>query len=127
MFHVMLEAGCGVPRMGDRLLYAGESQAPQKPAPEDPNGNESILVQFRDLWDIILDPHAKRDLLKLGAAIAFVIALNAVAVQIRLNNWSGDIYNAIDHGLPAFRSSGLAVRSHRERLALPGRGPDLAA
>ncbi len=82
--------------MGDRLLYAGESQAPQKPAPEDPNGNESILVQFRDLWDIILDPHAKRDLLKLGAAIAFVIALNAV-VQIRLNNWSGDIYNAIDH------------------------------
>jgi putative ATP-binding cassette transporter len=32
--------------------------------------------------------------MKLGAAIAFVIALNAVA-QIQLNNWQGSIYDAI--------------------------------
>jgi putative ATP-binding cassette transporter len=82
--------------MGNRLLYGGDSVAQQRPEPEAPNESEGILVQFRALWDIILDPHAKRDLLKLGAAIAFVIALNAI-VQIRLNNWSGDIYNAIDH------------------------------
>ena len=113
--------------MGDRLLYAGESKAPQKPAPEDPNGNENILVQFRDLWDIILDPHAKRDLLKLGAAIAFVIALNAV-VQIRLNNWSGDIYNAIDHkDFPLFVHQAWLFVLIVSASALPGRGPDLAA
>ena len=82
--------------MGDRLLYGGDSMAQQRPEPEAPNENEGILVQFRALWDIILDPHAKRDLMKFGAAIALVIALNAI-VQIRLNNWSGDIYNAIDH------------------------------
>ncbi|MGB7913841.1 MAG: hypothetical protein WCF79_00855, partial [Rhodomicrobium sp.] len=49
---------------------------------------------FRELWHIIFDPHAKRALMKFGAAIAFVIALNAVA-QIQLNNWQGSIYDAI--------------------------------
>ena len=68
--------------------------APGTPGPETPNGSDRILAQFRELWQIILDPHAKRALMKFGAAIAFVIALNAV-VQIQLNNWQGSIYDAI--------------------------------
>ncbi len=68
--------------------------APGTPGPETPNGSDRILAQFRELWQIILDPHAKRALMKFGAAIAFVIALNAVA-QIQLNNWQGSIYDAI--------------------------------
>ena len=68
--------------------------APGTPGPETPNGSDRILAQFRELWQIILDPHAKRALMKFGAAIAFVIALNAV-FQIQLNNWQGSIYDAI--------------------------------
>ena len=68
--------------------------APGTPGPETPNGSDRILAQFWELWQIILDPHAKRALMKFGAAIAFVIALNAVA-QIQLNNWQGSIYDAI--------------------------------
>ncbi len=68
--------------------------APGTPGPETPNGSDRIFAQFRELWHIILDPHAKRALMKLGGAIAFVIALNAV-FQIQLNNWQGSIYDAI--------------------------------
>jgi vitamin B12/bleomycin/antimicrobial peptide transport system ATP-binding/permease protein len=82
-------------RMHNRV-YDKKSGAPKTPAPEAANESESILVQFRELWHIVLDPHAKRDLLTLGGAIALVVALNAI-VQIRLNNWNGDVYNAIDH------------------------------
>ncbi len=83
-------------RMGNRVNGA-ESTARQTPGTEALNESENtILVQFRELWRIILDPHAKRDLTRLGTAISLVIALNAIA-QIRLNNWSGAIYNAIDH------------------------------
>jgi putative ATP-binding cassette transporter len=46
------------------------------------------------LWQIILDPHAKRELTRFAGAITVVIALNAAA-QIRLNNWQGSIYDAI--------------------------------
>jgi putative ATP-binding cassette transporter len=73
-----------------------DSTARQMPEAGTTNeGENSIFAQFRDLWRAILDPHAKRDLTKFGLAIAVVIALNAVA-QIRLNQWSGAIYNAID-------------------------------
>ena len=73
-----------------------DSTARQMPEAGTTNeGENSIFAQFRDLWRAILDPHAKRDLTKYGLAIAGVIALNAVA-QIRLNQWSGAIYNAID-------------------------------
>jgi len=68
--------------------------APGTPGPETPNGSDRILAQFRELWQIILDPHAKRALMKFGVAIAFVIALNAM-FQIQLNNWQGSIYDAI--------------------------------
>jgi len=46
------------------------------------------------LWQIILDPHAKRELTRFAGAITVVIALNVIA-QIRLNNWQGSIYDAI--------------------------------
>ncbi len=68
--------------------------APGTPGPETPNGSDRIFAQFRELWQIVLDPHAKRALMKFGVAIAFVIALNAV-FQIQLNNWQGSIYDAI--------------------------------
>ncbi len=68
--------------------------APRAPRPETPGESDSIIAQFGELWHIILDPHAKRALMKLGGAIAFVIALNAV-FQIKLNNWQGSIYDAI--------------------------------
>ncbi len=68
--------------------------APGTPGPETPNGSDRILAQFRELWQIILDPHAKRALMKFGVAIGFVIALNAM-FQIQLNNWQGSIYDAI--------------------------------
>jgi len=55
---------------------------------------ESTSTQLRMLWQIILDPHAKRELTRFAGAITVVIALNAAA-QIRLNNWQGSIYDAI--------------------------------
>ncbi|MGO9170514.1 MAG: ABC transporter ATP-binding protein/permease [Rhodomicrobium sp.] len=55
---------------------------------------ESTGTQLRMLWQIILDPHAKRELTRFAGAITVVIALNAVA-QIRLNDWQGSIYDAI--------------------------------
>ncbi len=56
--------------------------------------NESIRAQLRELWHIHPDPQAKRRLAYLAATITFVIALNA-GFQILLNNWQGNIYDAI--------------------------------
>ena len=58
------------------------------------NRDESIRNHLLQLWHIILDPHSKRDLLRFAVTITVVIALNA-AMQIRLNDWQGNIYDAI--------------------------------
>jgi vitamin B12/bleomycin/antimicrobial peptide transport system ATP-binding/permease protein len=80
----------------DNPINDQETAGRQAPAANAPEEGDNIFVQFKELWQIVLDPHAKRDLARLGGAIALVIGLNAM-VQIRLNNWSGDIYNAIGH------------------------------
>jgi putative ATP-binding cassette transporter len=55
---------------------------------------DNIRRQVGELWDIIVDPHAKRALPRFAAAITAVIGANAIA-QVRLNNWQGNIYDAI--------------------------------
>lgn len=65
---------------------------PQETGPETPK--ESVHDQLRDLWSIVIEPQAKGALSALAAAIAVVIALNAIT-QIRLNDWQGSIYDAI--------------------------------
>ena len=75
-------------------IHDRKSGTPPTPGADAQTEGENILVQFRELWQIIIDPHAKRDLMRLGGAIALMIGLNAL-VQIRLNNWNGDVYNAI--------------------------------
>ncbi len=65
---------------------------PKDTGPETPK--ENIHDQLQDLWSIIVEPEAKGALGALAAAITFIIALNAIA-QIRLNDWQGNIYDAI--------------------------------
>ncbi|WP_081796588.1 ABC transporter ATP-binding protein/permease [Rhodomicrobium udaipurense] len=55
---------------------------------------ESVYSQVRSLWKIIDGPKARNGLLLFGGAITGVIATNAL-VQIRLNTWQGNIYDAI--------------------------------
>jgi vitamin B12/bleomycin/antimicrobial peptide transport system ATP-binding/permease protein len=78
----------------DNPINDPESAGRQAHAADAQSEGDNIFVQFRELWQIVLDPHAKRDLARLGGAIALMIGLNAL-VQIRLNNWNGDVYNAI--------------------------------
>ncbi len=55
---------------------------------------ESVYSQIRSLWKIIDGPKARNGLLLFGGGITAVIAANAL-VQIRLNTWQGNIYDAI--------------------------------
>src|SRR5208283_3767364 len=72
-------------------MLGERAMGPSNTGPENP---ESTRAQLRMLWQIILDPHAKRELTRFAGAITVVIALNVIA-QIRLNNWQGSIYDAI--------------------------------
>jgi len=55
---------------------------------------ESVYSQLRSLWNIIDGPKVRNGLLLFSGAITAVIAANAI-VQIRLNTWQGNIYDAI--------------------------------
>ncbi|MBI4723489.1 MAG: ABC transporter ATP-binding protein/permease [Rhodomicrobium sp.] len=66
----------------------------EKPVQPRVIGDGGILNEARELWGIIVDPHARRALTWFAAAIVLVIGANAVA-QIRLNDWQGSIFDAI--------------------------------
>ena len=56
---------------------------------------ESIFYQLRTLWrSLAASPHRFRIWL-LSAGIVGAIGLNMVG-QVRLNNWKGDFYNALE-------------------------------
>jgi putative ATP-binding cassette transporter len=76
----------------ENRISGGQPTEPAAAAPEAPAGE--MRDHFREFWHILLDPHAKRDLSRFAVAISIVIALNAV-VQVSLNNWQGNIYDAI--------------------------------
>ncbi len=73
----------------------GSGRQPKEPLAAAPGAPpHEMRDHFREFWHILLDPHAKRDLRRFAIAIAVVIALSAV-VQVRLNSWQGNIYDAI--------------------------------
>ncbi len=75
---------------------AGETANP-KSTKADPQAGEAegIFPQLRTLWRALaVSPHRFRIWL-LSGGIVFAIGLNMVG-QVRLNNWKGDFYNALE-------------------------------